>query len=161
MKGNELIKWSYTFSCGIRVIDEQHKGLVELVNDLFNHVSGNDKEEREYFNKIIQEAVNYVKTHFATEERIMDATKFEGYLEHKHAHNVFILNIGKHIQEYKSGRRLSLLSFTKFLKEWVLSHIAVMDKQYFEHFRKIAVRKDDGSMKIQAAEEEILFTAPL
>ena len=43
---------------------------------------------------------------------------------------------------------MSLLSFTNFLKDWILTHIAISDKQYFEYFRKIATRKNDGSLSI-------------
>jgi len=133
---SELISWSPTFACGVKAIDDQHKGLIDLVNDMFNHVTGNDKEEHEYFNRVIKEAVNYIKVHFATEENIMKATKYGGFFEHKRAHEHFILTVVESIQDYNDGKKYTLVSFTKFLKEWILSHVAVMDKQYFEHFKK-------------------------
>jgi len=147
---SELIKWSNTFACGVRVIDDQHKGLVRMVNELFNHITGNEKEELEYFNKIINEAVNYVKVHFATEEKLMIATSFSGYAEHKRAHESFILNVVYNVKEYQETKRTSLHAFTNFLKEWVLSHVALMDKQYFDYFNKIATRKPDGKLSITA-----------
>jgi len=147
---NELIKWSNTFACGVQVIDDQHKGLVKLVNELFNHVSGNVKEEREYFNKVINEAVQYIKVHFTTEEKIMRATGFSGYAEHKRAHESFILNVVYNAKEYQENRRVSLYAFTKFLKEWILCHVALIDKQYFEYFNRIASRKADGKLSISA-----------
>jgi hemerythrin len=149
---NELVKWSNTLSCGIQIIDEQHKGLVNLVNDLFNHVTGNEEEEHKYFNKVIQEAVKYVKIHFATEEKIMIATKFQGYHDHKKAHELFILNVVDRINEFKTGKKMTLQNFTKFLKDWILSHVAVMDKQYFEHFKRLATRKADGRLSINASD---------
>jgi hemerythrin len=155
-KKSDLVTWSATFSCGIRLIDEQHKGLINLVNDMFNHVSGNEAEEHAYFNKIIQQAVDYVKVHFATEEKIMQTTNFPGYLEHKKAHEVFILAVVDNIRDYKAGKKLTLNTFTKFLKDWILSHVAVMDKQYFEHFKKIASRKADGRLTINS-EDVALF----
>ena len=149
---NELIKWSPTLACGVRMIDEQHKGLVKLLNDLFNHATGDEKQEHEYFNKVIKEAVEYVTVHFATEEKIMRATSFSGFAEHKRAHESFIYNVLCNIKDYQENNRTSLAGFTKFLKEWVLSHIAVMDKQYFEYFNKIATRKADGKLSINAAD---------
>ena len=149
---NELVKWSNTLSCGLQIIDEQHKGLVNLVNDLFNHVTGNEEEEHKYFNKVIQEAVKYVKIHFATEEKIMIATKFQSYTEHKKAHELFILTVVDRIKEYKTGKKMTLNTFTKFLKDWILSHIAVMDKQYFEHFKRLASRKADGKLSINSSD---------
>lgn len=139
-RNTELITWSNTLACGIKIIDDQHKGLVDLVNEMYNHVIGDESRENEYFNRVIQEAVQYIKVHFATEEKILKAVKFPGYAEHKKAHDGFILTVVENIKDYKSGKRISISSFTKYLKEWILSHIAVMDKNYFEHIKKIADR---------------------
>src|SRR5215510_11524730 len=138
---SDLVTWSSTFSCGVKLIDDQHKGLLDLVNDMFNHVVGDEQTEREYFKKVIQQAVNYVKVHFATEERIMIATKFPGYTEHKKAHDTFVLTTVNNIRDFEAGKKFSLSTFTKFLKEWILTHIAIMDKQYFNYFKSIASRK--------------------
>jgi len=147
---NDLITWSDKFSSGIKLIDDQHKGLVELVNEMFNHVTGNDLQEHNYFNRVINDAVSYVKTHFATEEKLMIATKFEGYAEHKKEHDSFVLAVVENIKDYEAGKRLTLSSFTRFLKDWVLSHIALMDKKYFDYFKRVASRKADGKLSITA-----------
>ena len=145
---SDLVTWSSTFTVGVKLIDDQHKELLNLVNDMFNHVTGNEEEEREYFSRIIQQAVQYVKVHFSTEEKIMIHTKFPGYLEHKKAHESFILTVVENIKKFDSGKRLILADFTKFLKEWVLTHIAIMDKKYFTHFKSIATRQADGKLHI-------------
>jgi len=148
----ELVTWSDRLSCGITLIDDQHKALVDLVNDMFKHATGNETQEHDYFNRVIQEAVKYVKVHFATEEKIMLATKFSGYAEHKKEHEKFILAVVSNIKDYEAGKRLTLSTFTKFLKDWILSHIAMMDKQYFEYFKTIASRKADGKLSITSAD---------
>ena len=148
----ELVTWSNRLACGVKLIDDQHKGLVDLVNDMFNHATGNEKQEHDYFNRVIQEAVKYIKVHFATEEKIMIATKFAGYTDHKKEHDAFVLTIVEKIKDYEAGNRLTLSTFTRFLKEWILSHIALIDKQYFEYFKKIATRKADGTLSITAAD---------
>jgi hemerythrin len=151
-KLEEIITWSNSLSCGVKIIDDQHKGLVDLVNEMFNHVTGYQVQELDYFNRVVQEMVNYVKVHFATEEKIMLATKYPGYAEHKKEHDSFVLVVVDNIKDYQAGKRLTLSTFTKYLKEWVLSHIAVMDKGYFEYFKKIATRKEDGTLSIAAAD---------
>jgi hemerythrin len=152
MAQSELVKWSSTFSVGVKLIDDQHKELLKLTNDLFNHCVGDEEEERAYFKKIIGKAVDYVKVHFATEEKIMIATKFSGYWEHKREHDAFVLTVVEQVRAFNEGKPFTLLSFTKFLKEWILTHIAVTDKQYFEYFKKIATRKSDGKLTITQAD---------
>jgi hemerythrin len=115
---------------------------------MFNHATGNIEQERDYFGKVIQKAVNYIKTHFATEEKIMKTFKFAGYTEHKREHEKFIFEVLDKISEYKSGNRLTLSSFTRFLRDWALTHIAHMDKLYFDYLRKVATRKADGTLSV-------------
>jgi hemerythrin len=145
---SELVSWSPTFSVGVKIIDDQHKELLNLTNDLFNHSTGDPEQEAEYFNKVIHQAVDYVKVHFATEEKIMKATRFDGYTAHKQEHDVFVLTTVEAVKEFNVSKKINLVQFTRFLKDWILTHIAVMDKGYFEYFKKIATKKADGKLSI-------------
>jgi hemerythrin len=150
--GGEHVTWSDTYSMGIKIIDEQHKGLLNFVNELFSHSSGKEEEERRWFRKAIHEAVEYVKNHFSTEEKYMIATQFPGYAAHKKIHDEFTLTVIKSVKEFEAGKRLVLKKFAYFLKDWILSHVAVMDRQYSDYFRKIATRKEDGKLTITLAD---------
>jgi len=143
----ELIKWSDRFSCGIKLIDDQHKELVILVNEMFNHVAGNEIQENEYINEIIHKTIKYIKIHFVTEEKLMLAAKIPGYAAHKKAHARFIITVVDAINDYNAGKRFNLYAFTKFLKEWILSHIALMDKQYFGQIKILPAEKP-GQMRL-------------
>jgi hemerythrin len=150
-KHEKHVTWSDSYSMGIKVIDDQHKGLLNFVNDLLNHATGNEYEEREYFKSVIQEAVKYIKVHFETEEKLIMATKFPGYAEHKMIHDGFTRAVLKSVKDFESGKRLVLEKFAYFLKDWVLTHVAVEDVKYAEYFRKIATRKENGKLTISSA----------
>jgi len=149
-----LVTWSQTFSVGVKVIDDQHKELLELVNDMYNHIVGDEKAEKAFFKKIVKKTVNYIKVHFSTEEKILKAVKFQGYAEHKRAHDSFIFKVIENVRDYEDGKRVTLTSITHFLKDWILTHIAIEDKQYFEYFKQVAARKADGRQSL--AEEDAL-----
>jgi len=151
-ESKEFITWTPKFMCGVKIIDDQHKGLVDLINEMFDHVTGNYTQEKDYFNRVIAEAVKYVKNHFSTEEKIMVATKFAGYADHKKEHEKFVRTVAENVKDYQAGKRFTLSTFTRFLKDWVYSHIALMDKRYFEYFKSIATRKDDGKLTISLAD---------
>jgi hemerythrin len=136
---------------GIKIVDDQHKGLLNFVNELFNHSTGDEDAEREYFKSVIQQAVKYIKTHFETEEKLMTTTKFPGYAEHKKIHDEFTMTVVNSVKDFESGKRLVLEKFAYFLKDWVLTHVAVMDMQYAAYFRKIATRNEDGKLTISNA----------
>jgi hemerythrin len=145
-KKEKLVTWSPTFSVGVNLIDGQHKELLNLVNDMYNHVAKDEVAERSYFKRVIHQALEYAKVHFDIEERIMIHTRFPGYKEHKKAHDAFILAVVAAVRDFESGKRFILSEFTKFLKEWVLTHIAILDKQYFSHFKRIVTAKDEGNI---------------
>jgi hemerythrin len=149
---SDFITWSGTFACGIKLIDDQHKELINLVNEMFCHATGNDKQEREYFSKVIQKTIHYIKVHFATEEKIMRTIHYPDYAEHKKHHDHFILAILYNIREYETEKHHTLFSFTKYLKDWILSHIGVVDKQYFLYVKRImATREICERLKVAAA----------
>ena len=150
--GGKQVYWSDSYSMGIKLIDDQHKGLLNFVNELFDHATGEEEEERVWFKKVIRYAVQYIREHFTTEEKLMKATNFPGYAKHKKTHDEFTLTVVKNIRDFQSGKRLVLEKFAYFLKDWILTHVAVMDRQYSDYFRKIATRKADGKLTITAAD---------
>ena len=142
------VEWNDSYSLGIKLIDDQHKELIRIVNDIFSHATGDESEEHEYFKKVIKQAVDYIKYHFANEEKILITTKYSDYEAHKKKHEDFILKVVQTAKDYESGKRLTLTNFGYFLKDWVLSHIAVVDKKYCDYFKTIATRKEDGRLSI-------------
>jgi hemerythrin len=151
-QSKEHVTWLNSYSMGVKLIDEQHKGLIDFINDLFNHSSGNEEEERAFFSEVIDQAVQYIKEHFHAEEKLMRGTKFSGYADHKKVHEEFTLMVIQSAKDFQTGKRLVLKKFAYFLKDWVLGHIAVMDRQYADYFRKIATRKADGKLSISKSD---------
>jgi hemerythrin len=151
-QSKEHVAWSESYSMGVKLVDDQHKGLINFVNDLFSHATGNEREERAYFKEVIQQAVKYIKEHFQTEEKLMLGTKFPGYAEHKKIHDEFTLTVVQSVKDFENGKRLVLIKFAHFLKDWVLEHVAGMDVKYAHYFRKIATRKADGKLSITKAD---------
>ena len=146
------VNWSDLYLMGIKIIDDQHKGLLDFVNELYAHATGNEEEERTWFKEVIQHAVQYIKEHFTTEEKYMKATRFPDYAEHKKTHDEFTLTVIKIAKDFEEGKRLVLEKFAHFLKDWVLTHVAVMDKQYSNYFRKITSREANGKLSITTAD---------
>jgi hemerythrin len=146
--GENYIEWSDSYSLGIKIIDDQHKGLLDIVNDLYSHSTGNEFEEMLYFKDVIHQAVDYIKNHFQVEEKLLIATKYPGYAEHKKAHDQFTLMVVASAKDFESGKRMVLEKFAHFLRDWILSHIAVMDQDYATYLRKIATRKADGKLSV-------------
>ena len=128
------VEWQDAFSVGSVLIDNQHKGLVQMTNSLFQGCDRHD--EMLSFMRTIQNAVNYAKIHFATEERFMRKTQYPEYADHKAQHEGFVAEVLKQVKNFEEGN-CTPLNFALFLKSWLLNHIAVSDKKYSPYLKNI------------------------
>jgi len=133
---NKMIVWTDRLLCGIMIIDEQHKELVDLINQMSSGIAVDNIQRHDYLNIVAKKIIRSVKNHFATEEKIMFVTKFPEYAEHKEEHDNFARVVTESILDYQTGKRLSLSDFIRFFADWVLSHITSMDKKYFDFLKK-------------------------
>jgi len=148
---SNIISWSPTYSVGVKIIDEQHKRLFKLINEIYNHIASDEKAERAYYIKIIHQTVEHIRTNFATEEKILLVTKFPEYAEHKSAHESFILTLIGNMKDVENGKKMNLTAFTHFLRDWILTHIAIMDRQHFKSLKK-SIRLNE---KLNAAAKDM------
>ncbi len=64
----KIFPWNHNFETGIGIIDEQHKRLVDLLNQLATHLA--DCSERVTLTAVFSEFANYADYHFKSEEEI-------------------------------------------------------------------------------------------
>ncbi|MDR2135410.1 MAG: bacteriohemerythrin [Treponema sp.] len=125
----QIVEWHDSYSVGIRLVDDQHKELINLTNRLHEaSVLGWDKS-KVAFMSAIRAAVDYVGYHFSTEEKIMKRVNYPDYKNHKKEHADFVKEVLRQVQDFQAGQKVSANDFVVFLKEWVLAHIAVCDKK--------------------------------
>ena len=69
--GKSYFEWNQDFETGNKLIDEQHFGLVELINELIGIDLNTDSGAPKKIDEINQKLNNYVIQHFNTEEKLM------------------------------------------------------------------------------------------
>jgi hemerythrin len=128
-----FIEWDRRYSVGIPKIDEQHKELVRLTNELYDSCMGDDEEMTARFKSTLSSLVHYVSEHFGAEERLLQRVNYPHYLDHKREHEGFVRKMLDYAKLFRDGKSFVPNNFVRFLKDWILSHIAVSDKQYSEY----------------------------
>ncbi|MGD1075133.1 MAG: bacteriohemerythrin [Thermodesulfovibrionales bacterium] len=123
-----LITWSDDLSVNIGSIDAQHKKLVALVNTLHDAMSSGKGQQA--LGKILDELIEYTKSHFATEERLMTTHVYPGYLSHKKEHDGLTQQVLTVHQDFKAGKPVITVEIMRFLKDWLSRHIQGTDKKY-------------------------------
>ena len=130
MEGKVFFAWSDAMSVGIAEIDDQHKMLVDILNRLFHAVV--QRESHEITIEILDTLVDYTKTHFGLEEKLLQDAGYDPaeFVAHQREHHAFIEKISsaanKHLVEGKSVS----FEIINFLKHWLQDHILVTDKKY-------------------------------
>jgi hemerythrin len=122
-----LITWNNTLSVNVQEIDSQHKRLVELVNQLHDAMS--QGKGREVMGATLAGLIDYTRTHFAAEERLMTAHAYPGYGRHKAEHDALTKQVVDLQGQYQAGQPVLTIEVMNFLKDWLSKHILEVDKQ--------------------------------
>ena len=127
-----LINWNNELSVNVQIIDEQHKKLIELINELQEAMkSGKGKD---VLGKILTGLITYTAAHFKTEETYFAQYGYPDAENHKKEHLAFV----KKVTDFKDGfdkKQLSLtIEIMNFLRDWLQKHIQGTDKGYSKFF---------------------------
>ncbi|MDR0629599.1 MAG: bacteriohemerythrin [Treponema sp.] len=130
MGGDSFIAWKNTYSVGIPKIDEQHQELINLTQRLHEACLSGTEAGRVYFKKAMHDLVNYVTFHFSAEEKLMEKIGFPGLPEHKKEHENFVKKVLEDVKNFEQGKAIVPNSFVRYLRQWILTHIAQTDQEY-------------------------------
>jgi len=123
-----LISWNENLSVGIKSIDEQHKKLVGMVNDL--HSAMGSGRGKEIMSQTVAGLVEYTKGHFCYEEELMKKHSYPGLLNHKLKHDNLTKQVSGLDKKIKDGQAVVTVEVMNFLKDWLSTHIQSEDKNY-------------------------------
>ena len=126
-----LITWNDSYSVKVKQMDEQHKKLVEMINQL--HDAMKVGQGKQVVGEVLGSLVSYTKTHFASEELLMKTHGFTGFEEHKKAHTSLVGQVGDIRKKFMDGNAPLTQDVMTFLKEWLVKHIQQSDQKYGQY----------------------------
>ena len=135
---DQLISWTDDLSVGVAIIDEQHKGLVDLINEL--NAAMRQRRSDAVLVGVLERLKLYTVKHFATEEEIFDKFGYPDAGSHKKAHRELVEKVLAFEAELKSGRAKVTMEIMRFLKDWLVGHIMGTDKRYGPFLNSKGVR---------------------
>ena len=139
-----LVEWDDRYSVGIPFIDDQHKELLNQTNALYVECLNGKDAAQAHFEGAILSAVDYVKFHFSAEEKMLERVDFPEIAEHKREHEAFVKKVLEEVKNFETGKQFVPNNFVRFLKAWILTHIAVSDKRYSAYIFEL---KKQGTLK--------------
>jgi hemerythrin len=132
----DSVVWDDVYSVGFEPIDDQHKELVKMTGELFDACEEGVLTADMAFLETIKKALDYAETHFADEEDYMRDANYPHLGEQKNQHAAFVAEVQKSIEEFEAGN-IEPIDMARFLKKWLLNHIAVSDKRYAPYLAKL------------------------
>jgi len=137
----DMVVWDEKYATGIELIDSQHKELFSLTNELFRACMSDNETLKGVFTETMGRMVDYVRFHFGAEQVLLQRIKYPDYQEHKKQHDKLIRDILDAVNAHNKGEKFVANQFVRTMRDWILSHIALTDKQYVAF---IASQKKQG-----------------
>ena len=123
-----LLDWSDRYSVESRLMDEQHRKLFDLINEL--HEAMKEGPARNVMARVLDQLVSYTHTHFDAEERAMAAVAYPDLAAHVAEHRKLTEAVHKLHREVKAGTAGITVEVMDFLQHWLTNHIMKVDRQY-------------------------------
>lgn len=129
-----IITWESGYSVGVTEIDDHHKKLINMINELYFAMT-NDRGQN-LVSSIIGDMLNYAKMHFAIEEGYMRQCHYLGVLPHYREHEKFLDKAQELHRRSEEGEFVLSYEVIQFLSDWLKSHILETDMKYVATFKE-------------------------
>jgi len=124
------IVWKPEYDLGIPVIDEQHRGIVTIINSL--HYCMHNSHIKNILPPTIDMLRSYADIHFQTEEYFLSTIEYPGDAKHRLLHKEYTFKLAGIERDIIINKDPGQL--IGFLKKWWLGHICEEDMQFKNYF---------------------------
>lgn len=123
-----LVNWSDEYSVHVVEIDDQHKKLVGIVNEL--HDAMIQGKAKSVLSNVLSELIDYTLYHFSTEEKFFDKYDYPEAAVHIEQHQNLVEQVADLQKKYESGEKVLTIDVMNFLRDWLHDHIIGSDKKF-------------------------------
>jgi hemerythrin len=126
------IEWDNSLSIGVKLIDEQHKMLIQRLSDLSRAIEMTQGEVK--IATTLDFMVDYTDFHFTAEEKHMAEQNYQGLEYQKQQHAEFKSLLKQLVDDFEEEGPTKALStsINIFLLNWLTKHIKGVDHKFGE-----------------------------
>ena len=123
------LDWKDSLSVGIKEIDDEHRELVNMVNDL--HSAMSTGKGKDALGGVLDRLIDYTVSHFAHEEELMRKYSYPDSFKHTNEHRKLTKTAVDVQTKFKSGQTIGLsIEVMDFLRNWLTTHIQEVDNRF-------------------------------
>ncbi len=134
----QLLAWKPEYSVGVSELDQQHKGLVGMMNEL--HDAMMQGKGSEVLGGILKRLIEYTQVHFKTEEDLFEKYGYARAVEHAAEHKKLIVQVQKFNQDHLAQKAILSVDLLDFLGDWLKKHIIASDRAYGPYLNSKGVK---------------------
>ena len=126
-----FMTWNDSYLTGIAPVDAQHRRLVEMIDEAAPSLATGNLSSDGETGKLLDGLIDYVATHFATEENIMRLRGIDSrhLLHHAGTHARFADQIAAIRSDLARGSVMRGMDLLRFLSNWLAYHILGEDQR--------------------------------
>ena len=135
-----LFVWDDSCKTGITEIDQDHKVLIDLINDLYEAMQ--DGSGGALLLPIFSALKHYTETHFAKEEGYMVECDVPDQENHFQEHRMMVEKLADLERRHRKGEAAISLQTLTFLRDWLKNHICAVDQAMASQLRDKGIGLD-------------------
>jgi hemerythrin-like metal-binding protein len=120
-----LLPWRDEFRIGIEEVDHEHQELIGLINTLHSALGEDRSGDR--VESFLGEIYANISAHFALEEKVMRARRYDALAVHKADHERLLDDLRDLMDEQAGGEILDEERFSARLAQWFAGHFQTHD----------------------------------
>ena len=125
----EKIVWSDVYSVGVADLDQQHRKLIDMINQLGDLPREKNAESSMVLHEILSGLFDYTQIHFRDEEEHLRRMGYPQLDAHEREHAAFVAKVAT-FNVAALGGILDKEGVRRYLQEWLLTHILKSDMHY-------------------------------
>lgn len=128
--------WNENLATGVVEIDNQHKAIIEKMNELFK--AGQSGKGGDELLPTLKFLKKYVGEHFADEEKLQIESGYPKFQQHKQAHEVFIKEVDRLLEKFddEGATLVMIMDVNKTIADLFVKHINSVDKEFAKYYRE-------------------------
>ncbi len=151
-----MINWNDGLLIGVKVVDDDHKNLLDIINKLSEAV--NEDTNKKEFEILFDKLEMYAKEHFSREEVLLKKCAYKDFDNHQYQHQFFankIIELKKSF--FSKDDYFNQKEVITFLTDWLMNHIVNEDLKFINCLQKVGLIEEDENTELSWKEKLLEF----
>jgi hemerythrin len=127
---HQVVQLDSRYSVGIEFVDEQHKQLISMCNNLCLNQKRKDEISENFFRQCVSSLVSFLQYHFFAEEQLLSRIAYPEFHAHREEHSKAVDLLSRYLKYVGTDEEQQFKDSIPVFRTMLLEHITVSDRRY-------------------------------